>query len=134
MQLILNTDKVTPEQFAKRLLFLAYCASEVKGMGVLQAQDNVSEGQLWREYGGDEFNDPRASIAGVYIDYGFGRMMKIGVRPLRGTLQGVEVTSGSAPHHEWQSWSRFYGTYWALALATCHALCMLDAHYTITEE
>lgn len=71
-----------PEKLAKKILFMAWQASHVVGMGALQDRGpGLSEDQIWeaasggRDYGG---NRPTKSKQ-VYADYLFGRMMKLSI-------------------------------------------------------
>lgn len=70
-----NEGENVIERLAKRIFFLAYNASSVMGMGVLQARDSVSEDDVWRHIVGDRFQSKAGS---PYADYVYGRMMKVG--------------------------------------------------------
>lgn len=85
------------EQIAKRAFFLAYEASPVMGMGILQAKDGVTEDQVW-----NEVSDGKGSADGDYV---FGRMMKLG---LKWDAKSITVTYGKEPRADYQGWARKY--------------------------
>ena len=97
---------------AKRILFLAYTASGVFGMGMLQARSKVTEEDVWGpapDYALD-FNTKPGS---KYCDYCFGRMMKFGVEY---TDDSVTVNN-TTPRLDYQSWARVYPSVEELLIA-----------------
>jgi hypothetical protein len=103
---------VTMEQgqkLLKRMLFLAYNASKVIGLGILQARPHMSETELAEAY----FSDGRRLSA----DYAFGRMMKMYAN-LVSVVDGVSAqTNVSTPRLDYQSWCSIYPTWEALVEA-----------------
>lgn len=90
------------EKLAKRAAFLAYKASHVVGMGIFQARDDVTEEKLWES--------ASKQHGRVYIDYGFGRMMKLVIR-----YDDVGCTGGNTNlTADYESWCIKYPTYAAL--------------------
>lgn len=89
-------------RLAKRALRIAYDASEVIGMGIFQARDNVTEDELWSQC--------RARQEGIktvlYGDYVFGRMMKIQIEWI-----DDEIWSHGHTQLDYQSWSASFPTY-----------------------
>ena len=98
----------TNEQIVKRALFLAYQASRVVGMGILSAQDGVTEEMLW---------EPQR-LGWANADYAYGRMMKFS---LRYNDKSIEPREG-ALRSDYQSWCREYPTYQALLDAARQSL------------
>lgn len=98
------------ELIAKRALWLAYEASPVIGMGIFSARDDMDEQKFWDAVA------PKNNRA--YVDYGFGRMMKIG---LRWDEKGVHADGGD-PRPDYQGWSVVYPTYAALITAALESL------------
>lgn len=105
--------EITPETIAKRAAFLAYNASIVVGMGILQARDNVTEDEVWAEvtYRNEGKNQ-------IYGDYVFGKMMKFSL-----TWDEKEVKAHDhALRSDYQSWSIGYKTYKDLVQAAIQSL------------
>lgn len=97
---------------AKRILWLAYNASVPIGMGWLQERPDVTEESLWKGYGGN--GRPGRAVHEAYVDYGYGRMMKVGVivgRTDGGNPLAVEITNDGTPRGDYQSFARRYPTY-----------------------
>ena len=97
------------DSFVKRFFFLAYTASSVVGMGFLQAVDDMTEDFLVESLDKER----------PYIDYGAGRMMKVGL--WLDTDTSAKVYSGEA-REGYQSWAWKYPTYEALIEATKKSL------------
>ena len=111
-----------PVALAKRIVYLAWQASNVVGLGILQVRDNTSEDSVWesatgrRDYGGmGKPSDPNE----VYCDYVDGRMMKMRVS---WDSEGVTLHDATAPRSDYQSWARTYSTYDDLAAAAVESL------------
>jgi len=99
---------------AKRMLWLAYQASKVVGMGYLMAKDDVTEDMLASAH----FESGRNGECQYYADYAYGRMMKAVIR--YGNSH-VEFTD-SAPQLDYESWAGKYKTYQSLAEAAIASL------------
>lgn len=103
------TAPFTGEQVAKRILFLAYQASQVVGMGHFQKKDGVSEQEVWeqcydaRDYGGF---GPKGKPGRLSADYVFGRMMKLGITWTEGSV----CVPGERVSPDYQSWCTVYRT------------------------
>ena len=113
------TYKITglaADKFAERLMYLAWCASGVYGMGAFQdrgVQDQ--EAVINNIVNSGDYVGGRAEPAGtLYGDYVFGRMMKTTCRFDKDTI----TVSDGKPRHDYQSWARKYPTYEDLVLAT----------------
>lgn len=86
------------EKIAKRAFWLAYQASPVMGMGILQARNDVTEETVWEDV-------HEAGSNSADGDYVFGRMMKLGIS---WTPSTIEVNRGREPRGDYQGWA---GTY-----------------------
>lgn len=119
---IVCTSPVEAQTLAKRILFLAYEASSVFGMGAFQARDNVTEEQVWvntvtkGDYGG--FG---ADSKDIHADYVFGRMMKLSFHIKDNTIiyDGNDKTK-----LDYQSWGAKYKTYTKLFQAAIKSFSM----------
>ena len=109
----LQSDEFSPDTIVPRMLFLAYQASGVFGMGRLQVRDNMTERDVLINvlFAGDYFdNGPLPGWhpkGGLSADYVFGRMMKL---TIRWTGDEIEVDDRRLDP-EYQSWSTTYPTY-----------------------
>lgn len=104
-----------PVKIAKRMCWLAWQASQVMGMGVLQNR-SMTEDQVWSAATGGPGGDypiPHGSVSEVNADYVAGRMMKL---RLKLSYEGVTV-SDAPPRSDYQSWCKTYPTYDALIVA-----------------
>jgi len=86
------------EQIAKRAFWLAYQASPVMGMGILQKRDDATEETIWA----DVHREGTNSADGDYV---FGRMMKLGISWTQDT---IEVNRGREPRADYQGWAGKY--------------------------
>lgn len=102
-----------PEAVARRMMFLAYNAASVTGMGVFRARQGATEDEVWAnvigrgDYGGA---GPVAKPGRCLADYVYGRMMKL---RLEWDAGGVTCPDGDL-NYEYQSWAGAYPTYQAL--------------------
>jgi len=109
---------------AKRILFLAYEASGVMGMGAFQERDAITEEQVWNnvvtkgDYGGFSHDSEN-----LYADYVFGRMMKT-----RFTLKDNTITynGDDKPRVGYQSWGSKYKSHTKLFQAALKSLGMTE--------
>lgn len=118
---VVTSSSLTGEQIAKRYFFLAYKASNVGGLGILQARENVEEDDIWKNVtraGDYPGNSNRNECIAPYADYVFGRMMKVGCKVLE---NGIEVREGSG-RLDYQSWAFKYPTFKDLAIAAVKSL------------
>lgn len=99
---------------AKRMAWLAYKASELVGLGFLQALDNATEDDVWRVAVVASFDDS------VRWDYCFGRMMKLSIGYDR--EKDRMVIFGPPFHPEYQSFHHKYPTKEALIDAAKESL------------
>ena len=107
---------------AKRILFLAYEASSVFGMGAFQAREAITEDQVWTntvtkgDYPGLHRDEEE-----IYADYVFGRMMKT-----RFTIKGNTISYDGVDKTNlgYQSWGAKYKTYTKLFQAALKSLNM----------
>lgn len=105
------------QELAKRILFLAYQASSVCGMGLFQRKDSVTEEQVWGP-APDYCLDFNTRPGSKYCDYCFGRMMKVGVN-----FTNDSVTMGDyKPEFDYQSWAFTYPTVESLVKAAQESL------------
>ena len=86
----------------EEMFWLAYKASQVIGMGYMQARDEATKAEVMSS---------TAAIAGnaYYADYVFGRMMKLMLR-LSADGKQLEVPD-TVPMFDYQSWCFRYPTY-----------------------
>ncbi len=97
------TNPFTGEQVAKAATFLAYQASAVVGFG-RASRDDITEDKLWKSL------KPTVEASGIrrlYIDYGYGRMMKY---IISWTDIAIEGRLGQLNAHL-ESWHNTYNTY-----------------------
>ena len=121
MQIICSSP-VEAQTLAKRILFLAYEASQVFGMGAFQAREAVTEDQVWTntvtkgDYPGLHRDEEE-----IYADYVFGRMMKT-----RFVLKGNTISYDGVDktNRGYQSWGAKYKTYTKLFQAALKSLNM----------
>jgi hypothetical protein len=113
------------QSLVRRILFLAYNASNCFGMGVLQQRSGATEEQVFNnaanmgDYPGG--NAMRHAPPGdINADYVFGRMMKLSIRYDENNLT-LDVSNGT-PRPDYQSWCRTYKTYEDLVLAAAKEL------------
>lgn len=120
---IVCTSPESAQTLAKRILFLAYEASRVFGMGSFQARDNVTEEQVWTNTvtKGDYFGVRESNTNVIHADYVFGRMMKLSFHIKDNTIiyNGIDKTK-----LDYQSWSAKYKTYTKLFQAALKSLNM----------
>lgn len=104
-----------PEAVAKRAYWLAYQAAHSVGMGFLQAKDQTTEEDVWKnvQAGGDYTLKVQPEDGRVYGDYVFGRMVKLS---LEWDKTGV-TCNDSQPRGDYQSWCGKYPTYESLIRA-----------------
>ena len=106
---IVCTSPESAHTLAKRILFLAYEASQVFGMGAFQARNAITEEQVWvntvtkGDYGGDKIN-----TKDIYADYVFGRMMKLSFHVKDNT---ISYDGNDKAKLDYQSWGVKYKTY-----------------------
>lgn len=98
------THPFTGEQVAKRILFLAYQASRVVGMGVIHAKDDALEQEVWEQCVNNRWSGHRPGQ--ISADYVFGRMMKLSVL---WSESGVTIPHDE-PRPDYQSWCTTYRT------------------------
>lgn len=126
-----TSSSLTGEQIAKRYFFLAYEASNVAGLGLLQARNEITEEEVWNNVAcaGDYPGYSLRSLSNSepYGDYVFGRMMKVGCKVLE---NGIEVREGEG-RLDYQSWASKYPTFKDLAIA---AVKSLHSESSNTEE
>jgi len=114
------TAPYTGEQIAKVATFLAYQASHAVGMGVFQEKSDITEDKLWAVLAP---RDNGNGTSTVYIDYGFGRMMKYSM-----TFDDKNIEGRSSNlSKDYQSWCVKYPTYEALIAAAVAELKKRDA-------
>jgi hypothetical protein len=111
--IIFTTNDVI--RITSRALFLAYEASEVVGMGIYQARDNVTEGDLWSQC--KSLN--RDGSYRVYADYAYGRMMKTSFK-----ITDTTITCSDSVSPDYQSWCYKYSSYTELIRAAVESLGM----------
>jgi hypothetical protein len=108
------------EKFTLRMFYLAWKASQVVGMGVLQDCGNQSEEEVWKrihnraDYPGSAIFAPKN---GIVADYVFGRMMKLYVK-IDTKENTVECNSGDNWRIDYQSFCGKYPTFKHLVDAT----------------
>lgn len=112
--MVIKTERAS--ELAKRMFFLAYKASNVVGMGVLQARDGVTEADVWKS--AITSWDGRDNSSKPYGDYIFGRMMKMSLSVGNGAVEFRDTKL----NREYQSWCGVYSTYLALAQAAAAEL------------
>lgn len=105
-----------PEALAKRMFFLAYEASQVVGMGILQARNKVTEDQVF----GSLWKRSYRELPNYYGDYIFGRMVKLNIEVGKDFI----VVDDGNPRTAYQSWAFLYPAYQDLAT---EAAVSLDA-------
>ena len=121
MQIVCSSPKLA-QILAKRILFLAYEASQVFGMGAFQARDAITEDEVWAntvtkgDYGGFPANDKD-----IYADYVFGRMMKLSFHVKDNT---ISYDGNDKTKLDYQSWGAKYKTYSKLFQAAIKSLEM----------
>ena len=96
------------ERLAKRIMWLAYQASHVFGMGKLQERNDATEDIVWEH----------THLEGEYsasADYVFGRMIKL--RIYFNDSEIVKADRGRDPNPEYQSWYCKYKTFADLVTA-----------------
>lgn len=117
-------SSLSGKDVAKRIFFLAYQASQVFGMGMLQARPNVTEENVWDnvntagDYPCDLSNEKSPTQVTLRADYVFGRMMKLDVTYTDKTI----TLSDSPPRPDYQSWCRTYHTTEALLVEAIKSL------------
>lgn len=105
-----NKDAVS---VASRAMFLAYNESLVFGMGILQAQNNKTENEVFnnilykQDYPGSITQPPDMTNIRLHADYVFGRMMKLSITINNNTIQ----YSDDKPNSGYQSWAYTYKSY-----------------------
>lgn len=108
--MIVKVGGKTGEEIAKRMMFLAYEAAQVFGMGAMQAVDGATEEQVWERIvtNADRLvsTAPRQTTT-ISADYCYGRMMKIGCE-VRG--DHIEIIGPSKFTRDYQSWCHKYPT------------------------
>ena len=104
---------VRPNEVANRAVYLAWKASQVLGMGILQDSGDLPEDEVLEHVGRGADNASPTKINSIYCDYVFGRMMKLSlyIRPDH-ILYGDGKISG-----DYQSWCWKYPTYESLLSA-----------------
>ncbi len=105
----------------KRMMFLAYQASQIVGMGILQARNGVTEEEVWcniNNAGDYQGADPGKRPDHYRADYVFGRMMKLYIKV---EDENVILHDGT-PRSDYQSWCVKYSTYASLAEAALASL------------
>jgi hypothetical protein len=116
------SSPVEAQTLAKRILFLAYEASSVYGMGAFQTRDAVTEDKVWTntitkgDYGGFP-----ANTKDIYADYVFGRMMKLSFHVKDNT---ISYNGNDKTKLDYQSWGAKYKTYSKLFQAAIKSLEM----------
>ena len=103
-----------PEALAKRIVYTAFNASQVMGMGIFMDRGDQTEDEVWESAVGrhDYPGRPSDGYNRVYCDYVNGRMMKLDVR---WDDLGVYMPSDDhTPRLDYQSWCGTYPTYSAL--------------------
>lgn len=105
-----------PEALAKRVFFLAYRASQVVGMGILQARNGVTEDQVFGALHRGSYRE----LTYYYGDYIFGRMVKLNIE----VGEDFIVIPDDNPRPGYQSWAFLYRTYQDLST---EAAVSLDA-------
>ena len=91
------------EDVMKRMMFLAYEASEIIGMGIKQAKMGATEEEVWSQcVMKSEDGYTRANA-----DYVFGRIMKLG---MAGCKEKIEIFDPEDIRPERQSWCMEYET------------------------
>jgi hypothetical protein len=115
------------DSLIKRIFFLAYNASDVMGMGFLQARPNMTEDQVISNIlnRGDYSSGPGVVFAGeantLYADYVFGRMMKTRVA-YDGNAVVIDHNPTDKPKLDYQSWGHKYKTWGSLVDAAMKQL------------
>lgn len=95
-----------PVTVAKRAMFLAYKASSVVGLGILQAQDDVTEEEVWNVT--EPLPQKQRKIA--CGDYIYGRMTKLSMELKDDSV----LVPDTDPQPSYESWCHKYPTYKAL--------------------
>jgi hypothetical protein len=121
MQIVCSSPKST-QILAKRILFLAYEASRVYGMGAFKAREAITEDEVWAntitkgDYGGFPANDKV-----IHADYVFGRMMKLSFYVNDNT---ISYDGNDKTKLDYQLWGAKYKTYTKLFQAAIKSLEM----------
>lgn len=109
---------------AKRMMFLAYEASIVVGMGTLQAVKNANEQHIWAnvtshgDYPDAQQKTNENEEGKAYADYCFGHMMKTRIEFTKDSV----TVEADAPRRGYQSWCHKYPTYAELINAATRSL------------
>lgn len=113
---------INSQDFMKRAFYLAYNASSVMGLGVLQQRDDVSEKDIWININGRGDYPTNLNGGMTYGDYVFGRMMKWGGRIEDEKTINITQDLDYKFNIEYQSFARKYPTNKALLDATAKDL------------
>jgi len=99
---IIVSDPTKTEAIVKRALFLAYeQTGGTTGLGFLQAKGGVTEDSFWE---GTHKHPNHYSNKGTeaYVDYGYGRMMKVGF--VYDSAKGCIAVRDDSPRSDYQGW------------------------------
>lgn len=112
---MLRFECANPLEVVKEMFWLAYQASFVVGMGLLQKRNDVTKEQVFDNLVNSADYPRRHNFAKdyYYADYVFGRMMKLGLTVEEGAIS-IKIEDVDP---EYQSWGQKYPTYEALFLA-----------------
>jgi len=82
MQVTLKGIKTEP--FLKRMFFVAWNNSSVRGLGMLQDRGEMTEEQVWENVSNmGDYPGDHSGPDNLNADYVFGRMMKLSVRDIK---------------------------------------------------
>jgi hypothetical protein len=96
----------------KESVWLAWQASGVHGLGVLQDNPTAQREKVWEQaYNERDYSGRKSTGGDVNADYVFGRMMKLYVR--RPDATTIEIPDGE-PRGDYQSWCYQYPSFSAL--------------------
>lgn len=97
-----------PKQVASKMVYLAYQASRVLGMGAFQMRSNVTEEQVFNNaYNQLDYPANFSPKNEVRADYVFGRCMKLTIVMDKDKI----YIPDSATRPDYQTWSHKYPTY-----------------------
>lgn len=105
---------VTARAVLKRMLWLAYKASSLQGLGIFQANDNATE---------DSIAALHITDAGIMADYVHGRMVKLYVHMSKDG--DILLSEFGEPSLSYQSWAGTYKTIHALFDAAIFSLSVV---------
>ena len=100
------------EEVVKEMMWTAWRASSVFGMGIMQDKPNATKEEVWARIkgGGHDDSITPSKPNEAHADYVFGRMMKLYLTYGERYIDLPEAE----PRTDYQSWGNLYHTYQAL--------------------